>query len=123
MVVAGVSSSVSAAAAHPRQQAAGQHPTRTQEHAQPHYPVSGRPYLIYGSVTSSAIPAHQEVATYANGNYVGSPAQVAAYTPTGQDAPGWWPSAGANRLGRQVGRFQMRALPRQEYGKLSYAGG
>jgi len=31
-----------------------------------------------------------------------------AYT-TGQDAPGWWPSAGANRLGRQVGRFQMRA--------------
>jgi len=32
-----------------------------------------------------------------------------AHTPTGQDAPGWWPSAGANRLGRQVGRFQMRA--------------
>ena len=46
-----------------------------------------------------------------------------AHTPTGQDAPGWWPSAGANRLGRQVGRFQMRAPPRQEYGKLSYAGG
>jgi len=34
MVVAGVSSGVSAAAAHPRQLAAGQHPARTQEHAQ-----------------------------------------------------------------------------------------
>lgn len=151
-------------------------------------PGVGSPISSTTPVTSSAIPAHQEVATCANGNYAVSPAQVAgrgpvlwidangsdprprpsmssgprahcrcqgadsglrwrrmarragrgaqgarhdnqngspshamtitlppgvpplpAHTPTGQDAPGWWPSAGANRLGRQVGRFQMRA--------------
>ena len=33
-------------------------------------------YLIYDSVTPSAIPAHHEIATYATGGYAVSPAQV-----------------------------------------------
>ncbi len=36
-----------------------------------------RPYQIYDSVTPSAIPAHARVATYADGGYAVSPAQVA----------------------------------------------
>jgi hypothetical protein len=39
--------------------------------------VSVRPYSIYDSVTPWAIPAHQKVATYANGNYAVSPGEVA----------------------------------------------
>jgi hypothetical protein len=36
-----------------------------------------RPYQIYDSVTPSAIPAHARIATYADGGYAVSPAQVA----------------------------------------------
>jgi hypothetical protein len=36
-----------------------------------------KPYLIYDSVTPSAIPAHQVVAAYATGSYAASPSQVA----------------------------------------------
>jgi hypothetical protein len=36
-----------------------------------------KPYLIYDSVTPSEIPAGQQVATYADGNYAASPASVA----------------------------------------------
>jgi hypothetical protein len=36
-----------------------------------------QPYTFYDSVTPSAIPAGQEVATYADGNYAASPASVA----------------------------------------------
>ncbi len=35
------------------------------------------PYLIYDSVTPAAIPPHDVVATYANGRYAASPAEVA----------------------------------------------
>ncbi len=34
-----------------------------------------KPYLIYDSVTPSAIASHQNVAAYSNGNYAASPAQ------------------------------------------------
>jgi hypothetical protein len=124
----------------------GQHPTRTQEHAQPHYPDPDHHYASPRADAASSrrlAPAcrggaqasgrGEQGARHDNQN--GSPepcgdynaaawhtTAACAYT-TGQDAPGWWPSAGANRLARQVGRFQMRAPPRQEYGKLSYAGG
>jgi hypothetical protein len=43
--------------------------------AKPAAPV--RPYQIYDSVTPSAIPAHARIATYADGGYAVSPAQVA----------------------------------------------
>jgi hypothetical protein len=36
-----------------------------------------RPYLIYDSVTPSAIPANQQIATYANGSYAASASSVA----------------------------------------------
>ena len=38
-----------------------------------------RPYLIYDSVTPSAIASHRNVAAYANGNYAASSAQVAGH--------------------------------------------
>lgn len=52
--------------------------------AKPQSPVQPRPghsYLIYDSVTPSAIPAHHDVATYANGRYAASPAQMAKRGP------------------------------------------
>ena len=39
--------------------------------------AAARPYQIYDSVTPSAIPAHHNIATYADGGYAVSPAQVA----------------------------------------------
>ncbi len=41
--------------------------------------VRRRPYLIYDSVTPSAIASHKNVAAYSNGNYAASPAQVAGH--------------------------------------------
>jgi hypothetical protein len=38
-----------------------------------------RPYLIYDSVTPSAIASHRNVAAYANGNYAASASQVAGH--------------------------------------------
>ncbi|HUZ27195.1 MAG TPA: hypothetical protein VMV07_25880 [Streptosporangiaceae bacterium] len=69
----------------PLQQAAGQHPARTQHQATAQAALRHRapsvthapPYLIYDSVTPAAIPAHHVVATYATGNYAASPSQVA----------------------------------------------
>ena len=52
---------------HPRSQAADQQPPRTRRQAQSLCPVSSRSYLIYAPVTPAAIPAHQKVATDANG--------------------------------------------------------
>lgn len=40
-------------------------------------PAPAKPYLIYDSTTPSAIPAHHEVATYANGNFAVSSSAVA----------------------------------------------
>jgi hypothetical protein len=51
--------------------AAKQAPARRRDHD------PKRNYLIYDSVTPSAIPAHHAVATYATGNYAVTPAQVA----------------------------------------------
>jgi len=59
-----------APAAHPGRPATKRAPARRHHHAR-------RNYLIYDSVTPSAIPAHHAVATYATGNYAVTPAQVA----------------------------------------------
>jgi hypothetical protein len=40
-----------------------------------------KPFLIYDSVTPSAIPAHRPVATYATGAYAAQPSQVAGHHP------------------------------------------
>jgi hypothetical protein len=48
-------------------------------HAQAPAPPA-RPYIFYDSVTPTAIPAGQEVATYADGNYTATPASVAGRT-------------------------------------------
>jgi hypothetical protein len=53
---------------------AGQHQAAAR-HPGPAGPIA--PYLIYDSVTPSAIPPHHVVATYANGRYAASPAQLA----------------------------------------------
>jgi hypothetical protein len=58
-----------------RHHAARHHATR--RHRSTH--VNRRPYLIYDSVTPSAIASHQNVAAYSNGNYAASPAQVAGH--------------------------------------------
>jgi len=60
-----------APAAHPARHHAAQHAPARRHRA------VGRKYLIYDSVTPSAIPAHRAVATYATGGYAVSPAQVA----------------------------------------------
>jgi hypothetical protein len=36
-----------------------------------------KPYLLYDSVTPSVIPAHQQIATYANGAYAAPPSSIA----------------------------------------------
>jgi hypothetical protein len=46
------------------------------QHAQAQ-PAVTKPYLIYDSVTPTAIPPNQIVATYANGSYAASPSDVA----------------------------------------------
>lgn len=55
------------------------HTARAARHtAAPRHRVRpARPYLIYDSITPSAIPAHHVIATYATGNYAASPAQLA----------------------------------------------
>jgi hypothetical protein len=48
--------------------------------AKPQVPAApANPYLIYDSVTPSAIPAGQPAAVYANGAYAASPAQLAGH--------------------------------------------
>jgi hypothetical protein len=59
----------------PARPAAAKKPAAPARPAAPKPP--GRPYLIYDSVTPTAIPAHHEVATYATGGYAVSPTQVA----------------------------------------------
>lgn len=60
-----------------RQHAASRHAARHQATRRHRNPT--RPYLIYDSVTPSAIAAHKNVAAYATGNYAASPAQVAGH--------------------------------------------
>jgi len=46
-------------------------------HRAPVHVAPPQPYLIYDSVTPTAIPAHQDVATYVNGGYAASASEVA----------------------------------------------
>jgi hypothetical protein len=52
---------------------------RQARQARPARHRDARPYEIYDSVTPAAIPAHARVATYADGGYAVSPAQVAGH--------------------------------------------
>ena len=54
-----------------------------------------RPYQIYDSVTPSAIPAHHEIATYADGGYAVAPSQVAGHRVLWIDTQGTDPRAAA----------------------------
>jgi len=49
------------------------------KHAPVKHHAKRKPYLIYDSVTPSALPRHNAVATYATGNYAASPSQVAGH--------------------------------------------
>jgi hypothetical protein len=64
-----------------RQQAAGQHPARSQHQAAAMPAKPAAPYLIYDSVLPTAIPANNMIATYATGPYAASPSQVAGRGP------------------------------------------
>lgn len=44
-----------------------------------HKAPARKPYLIYDSVTPSALPRHNAAATYATGNYAASPSEVAGH--------------------------------------------
>ena len=52
------------------------------KHAAPahHKAPARKPYLIYDSVTPSAIPAHRAAAIYATGNYAASPSDTAGHS-------------------------------------------
>ncbi len=54
-----------------------------------------RPYEIYDSITPSSIPAHHEIATYADGGYAVKPAQVAGKKVLWIDTRGTDPKANA----------------------------
>ena len=59
---------------------ATQHHAATHRAAPQHHKAPARrPYMIYDSVTPSAIPAGRAAATYATGNYAASPSQVAGH--------------------------------------------
>jgi hypothetical protein len=71
-----------AAAAHAAPAPAHAAAVRQARHAAPAHTAQAqaapaRPYLIYDSVSPSAIPAGQQVATYADGNYAASPSSIA----------------------------------------------
>jgi hypothetical protein len=72
-----------AAPAHAAAAPAHAAPARAAAHAAPAHPAApaapAKPYLIYDSVTPSAVPAGQPIATYANGAYAASPSSVAGH--------------------------------------------
>ncbi len=65
------------------------------QHARAVHSAPARPYLIYDSVTPSAIPAHHEIATYATGGYAVAPSQVAGRHVLWIDTNGSDPGAAA----------------------------
>jgi hypothetical protein len=67
------------AAARPAAPAKAAKAVAAAKQARPARHRDARPYQIYDSVTPSAIPAHARVATYADGGYAVSPAQVAGH--------------------------------------------
>jgi hypothetical protein len=91
------------AAAHPEQ--AQQRPAAPARQAAPVHEVAAvhrpapappaQPYQFYDSVTPSAIPAGQEIATYADGPFAVSPSQVAGQKVLWIDTNGSDPSANA----------------------------
>jgi hypothetical protein len=64
-------------AAHPKAQAKAAPARKAPAKAAPVHVAPARPYLIYDSVTPTAIPAGQRVAVYANGMYQASWSSVA----------------------------------------------
>jgi hypothetical protein len=70
------------AASHPAaSRPAASRPAASHPHVAPAPLAPTRPYLIYDSVTPSAIPANQKVATYSNGKYAVRPSQLAKRGP------------------------------------------
>jgi hypothetical protein len=70
--------------------------TTSATHSAPQRPAQPpKPYLIYDSVTPTAIPAHHEVATYATGPFAVPAAQVAHRNVMWIDTNGSDPNAGA----------------------------
>ena len=65
------------AAAKPAAKPAASKPAPAKPVAKPAPAKPAQPYLIYDSVTPTSIPAHQQVATYANGAYAASASSVA----------------------------------------------
>jgi hypothetical protein len=63
--------------------------------ADAHPAVPAKPYLIYDSTTPQAIPAHHEVATYADGNFAVPASQVAGRNVMWVDTNGSDPHAQA----------------------------
>jgi len=53
-----------------------QHRSSSSQRSSSRAATIARPYLIYDSVTPTAIPAHEQIATYANGLYAASSAAV-----------------------------------------------
>jgi len=61
--------------------AAAKHGASNHKAAPAHHKAPARrPYLIYDSVTPSAIPAHKAAAIYATGNYAASPSDAAGHS-------------------------------------------
>jgi hypothetical protein len=61
------------------QHSAPQHSAPKQHSAPAHKAPARKPYLIYDSVTPSALPAKNAAAIYATGNYAASPADAARH--------------------------------------------
>jgi len=72
-----------------------QHTTTAAAHTAAPSSKPARPYEIYDSVTPSSIPAHHEIATYADGGYAVKPAQVAGKKVLWIDTRGTDPKANA----------------------------
>jgi hypothetical protein len=71
-------------------------PARTGPAALPHQPAAAaKPYLMYDSTTPAAIPAHHQIATYANGSYAVPASQVTGRNVMWIDTNGTDPHAAA----------------------------
>ena len=83
----------------PASHGAAQHSASSNQQHSQHQVQPARPFLIYDSVTPTAIPPHRMVATYATGGYAVPASQVAGrgrvlWIDTGRDPkPGRWTSS------------------------------
>jgi hypothetical protein len=71
------------------------HSRRAGPAALPRHRAPARPYLMYDSTTPAAIPAHHQIATYANGSYAVPASQVTGRTVMWIDTNGSDPRAAA----------------------------